>query len=82
MTQESQCSKILRWLATGRSLTTWQAWTKWRITTTSQRVTELKAQRWPIKSEIVKRGDSRVARYWIPEARAAAVRRKLGRVSA
>ena len=77
MTHDSQCTKILRWLASGETLTTWQAWSKWRITTASQRVTELKGQKWPIQSRRVKRGKSLVAEYFIPAAQAARVRREL-----
>ncbi len=78
MKTDSQCSKILRHLAAGKTLTTWQAWSLFRCTTVSQRVTELKAQRWPIKSRIVKCGNARVAQYWISEAQAARARQTLG----
>jgi len=68
---------MLRWLAAGNTLTTWQAWTKWRITTASQRVTELKNQRFPVVARMVRKGRARIAEYYIPAAQAARVRKAL-----
>lgn len=70
MTRESQRLAILRWLAQGKTLTTWQAIEKWKCTTASQRVQEIiKKDRIHVVSERVKRGKSWVAQYSIPAAR-------------
>jgi hypothetical protein len=60
----SQCERILAWLASGRPLTTLQAFKRWQITTLSQRCGELRRRGHRIESEIVKtRGGARIARY-------------------
>ncbi len=77
MTHDSQRIRILRWLAAGNTLTTWQAIKKWGCTTASQRRTELIAQGWPIVSRMIQVGRKRVAEYSIPAAKAALVRKSL-----
>lgn len=70
MTSESQRLAILRWLAQGKTLTTWQAIEKWKCTTASQRVREIrKKDRIPVQSDRMKVGRAWVAVYSIPAAR-------------
>jgi hypothetical protein len=55
---------VLAWLASGRTITTLQAFKRWQITTLSQRCTELRKRGHRIESEMVTtRGGARVARY-------------------
>ncbi len=72
-----QCTTIIRFLATGRSLTTMQAFSRWRITTLSQRCGELRERRWPIHSKMVTINGKRVARYSIPAAKLARVAKRI-----
>jgi hypothetical protein len=74
----SQATEILRVLAKGKSLTPLSALRLCGTLSLSQRIGELKRKRWPIESEMVTRGKSRVACYFIPAAKAALVRKKLG----
>lgn len=76
MSHDSQRLKILRWLSQGHTLTTWLAIQKWRCTTASQRVTEIK-KHWPVQSRKVSDGKSRFTEWWIPAAKAERVRRML-----
>lgn len=65
MTHDSKRLKILRFLSQGKSLTPLQALRKFGCFSLSQRIGELKRERWPIKSELVKFGGSRVSKYWM-----------------
>ncbi len=60
----SQCERVLAWLASGRTITTLQAFKRWQITTLSQRCTELRKRGHRIESQMITtRGGARVARY-------------------
>lgn len=59
----SQCEVLLAHLSQGKSITTWEAWRLYRITTASQRMSELKDRGHRIDSVMVRRGRSRVALY-------------------
>lgn len=61
----SQRLDIQRHLAKGHTITPLQALRRFGCLSLSQRIGELKRARWPIKTELVKVGRSRVAKYWI-----------------
>lgn len=62
----SQRLEILRHLSKpGRSITTMEAFERFRCTRLAARVAELKHQGHPIKTEMVDVGGARVARYRI-----------------
>lgn len=65
MNTDSQRIKIQRWLAAGESITPYMAMRKFRCMSLSQRIGELRRQRWPILTTMVKRGRSRFAQYSI-----------------
>lgn len=79
MTHESQRLRILRWLASGETLTNWQAIRKWHFSTASQRVTEIRRQ-FPVNTRRIKLGRALVAEWSIPPAVAARARKMLGAV--
>lgn len=65
--RDSQCYELLRAFQRGERLTTMEAFSKYGITTISQRVGELKRKYgWTIFSETVEiRAGTRVSRYWM-----------------
>lgn len=65
----SQCLEIQRHLSKGHTLTPLQALRKFGCMRLSGRILELR-ERWPIKTEMVRIGGKRVARYSIAAARA------------
>jgi hypothetical protein len=73
----SQCTRILRLLAQGETLTTMKAMRRLGICALSQRAGDLKRQGWPIVSRKSCRGPWH--EYFIPAAKAALVRRRMGR---
>lgn len=66
MNTDTQRIRILRVLAKGKTLTPLSALRLCQTLSLSQRIGELRRERWPIKSEFVKVGNSRVKRYWLP----------------
>jgi hypothetical protein len=69
MNTDSQRIKIQRWLATGANLTPLMALQKFGCMSLSQRIGELRRQRWPILTTMVKRGRSRFASYRIDRSK-------------
>lgn len=65
MNHTSQKLCIQRHLAQGKSITPLLALRKFGCLSLSQRIGELKREKWPIKSEMVRIGSKRVARYSI-----------------
>jgi hypothetical protein len=61
--------QLQRYLASGASITPLQALRKFNCLSLSQRIGELKRDRWPIKVELVKVGEKRVARYSIDRSK-------------
>lgn len=63
----SQCWELLMAFEKGERLTTMEAFARFRITTISQRVGELKRKYgWPIKSQEKKIGpNTTVSEYWL-----------------
>ncbi len=64
----SQRIEVLRALAKGEFLTPLDAIKRFKCLTLSQRVTELKAEGWPVQSKLVRVGAKHVAMYWLPPA--------------
>lgn len=64
----SQASRILGYLATGRTLTVMDAIRKWGCTTLSQRCTELRERGHAIRSRMVVRNGKRVAEQYLKRA--------------
>ena len=61
---DSQCTQILRYLAQGYTITPLEALEKFQCFALSQRITELKKQRWPIVTEMIRlKSGKRVACY-------------------
>lgn len=60
---ESQCARILAYLQSGKTLTTYQAFTQFRCTRLPSRINELRNAGYEIESPLVKRGRARVAAY-------------------
>lgn len=70
MSTDTQCEQILRYMAQGHSITPLEALEKFQCFALSQRIGELKRQRWPIADEFVTlKSGKRVKQYWLPEAR-------------
>jgi hypothetical protein len=63
MNTRSQNDRILCYLATGKPLTPLVALQRFGCFRLGARIWELKQQRHPIKSRLVKRGGARVAEY-------------------
>lgn len=63
MSTRSQSDRILCYLATGRPLTPLVALRRFGTLRLGARIHELKQQRHPITSRLVKRGGTRVAEY-------------------
>lgn len=61
----SQKLEVLRHLAQGKRLTTLSAWRLVGCLSLSQRIGELKREKWKIETRMVKLGRSRVAEYSI-----------------
>lgn len=61
--QNSQRLQIQRYLAQGHSITPLVAVTKFNCLALSQRMGEIRRSGFPVKTEMVKVGDKRVARY-------------------
>lgn len=69
MNTDSQRIKIQRWLAAGENITPLMALQKFGCMSLSQRIGELRRQRWPILTTMVKRGRSRFASYRIDRSK-------------
>jgi hypothetical protein len=66
---DSQCMQILRHLAQGYTITPIEALEKFQCFALSQRITDLKKQRWPITTEMIRlKSGKRVAMYRLPVA--------------
>jgi hypothetical protein len=61
----SQRLEIQRHLAKGHSITPMQAYTRFGCLTLSQRIREIRARGFNVRSELVQVGEKRVARYSI-----------------
>lgn len=61
----SQCEIILRHLQSGKSLTTFEAYELYHITTIGQRCTDLRREGHPIKDEWVSSRGKRFKRYFL-----------------
>ena len=61
----SQCEVLLAHVAGGRTITTIEAFRRYRITTLSQRMGELRRRGHDIQSALIETGGKRVAQYWL-----------------
>ena len=62
---KSQCNQILRYLQSGKSITPLQALKKFGCFRLGARVWDLRDKGHDIRSELVKIGEKRVAKYWL-----------------
>ena len=61
----SQNDRILDWLQKGKTLTPLEALNRFDCFRLAARINDLRAEGYPIHSEIVRYKDSRYARYWL-----------------
>jgi len=61
-------SIIAEHLLSGRTITSWQAITEYRITCLAQRVHDLRDGGVPIQSMLVTENGKRFSRYWVDKA--------------
>ena len=67
-TPKTQLDTIRAHLMTGSSITTWDAYRLYRITSLAQRIHELRKSGLVIQSEMVTHNDKRFSLYWLDEA--------------
>lgn len=61
----SNISRVFEHLATGKSLTSQQAWHKWSVTRLADVIHELRTRYGiEVRTETVRSGSTRYARYW------------------
>ena len=72
MNTTSQSLQIIRYLAKGRTLTALQALNRFGVWRLSGRILDLRKDRWPIETRMVKTpSGKRVAEYFLPKSRRA-----------
>ena len=65
---KTQIDTVRAHLMTGSSITTWDAYRLYRITSLAQRIHELRKSGLVIQSEMVTHNDKRFSLYWLDEA--------------
>nr|WP_181717872.1 helix-turn-helix domain-containing protein [Psychrobacter sp.]QJS05822.1 HtH domain [Psychrobacter sp.] len=65
---KTQIETVRAHLMTGSSITTWDAYRLYRITSLAQRIFELRKSGLEIQSEMVIHNDKRFSLYWLDEA--------------
>lgn len=65
---KTQIETVRAHLMTGSSITTWDAYRLYRITSLAQRIFELRKAGLEIQSEMVTHNDKRFSLYWLDEA--------------
>ena len=64
---KTQIDTVRAHLMTGSSITTWDAYRLYRITSLAQRIHDLRTAGLTIQSEIVTHNDKRFSVYWLDE---------------
>lgn len=65
---KTQIDTVRAHLMTGASISTWDAYRLYRITSLAQRIHELRKSGLVIQSEMVTHNDKRFSQYWLDEA--------------
>ena len=65
---KTQIDTVRAHLMTGASISTWDAYRLYRITSLAQRIHELRKSGLVIQSEMVTHNDKRFSLYWLDEA--------------